>query len=278
MKLKVVSALVAVAAVSLTANAVTLDKNIPSVKSIRAIADASTLVELPAKAAEIVTGAPEDIREKVAVRTVRIFLQGNHSLAPSLVGAIAKAAPEVAPAVVAEAVSLFPENAYAITKAATSVAPKQAIQIALRAAAANPTNAATISSGIQNAIPQHRDDVVSIFNALANGERVESANLAIVTVKVRIGSSSSITPADLNNPTLNTGAGETQQVFTGVQQSLVTNPDGSVEIVFTIDTGNEEIPENLNGQEQTGFDIITRDLLKGDNAFLRDITIESYIN
>ncbi len=278
MKTRVVSALMAVAVASITASAVTVDKKIPSVKAIRAIASETSVVELPAKAAEIVAQASEETREKVAIRTVRIFLQNHHSLAPSLVGAIANTTPEVAPAVVAEAISLFPESAYSITKAAVAAAPKHAIQIALRAAAANRAHAAKISAGVERAIPAHAQDYRNVLTAISTGERVESADLAIVTVKVRIGSSSSITPADLNNPSLNTGAGQTQQVFTGVQQSIVTNPDGSVEIVFTIDTGNEEIPENFQGQEQSGFDIITRDLLRGDNRFVRDITIESYIN
>ncbi len=280
MKAHVVSTLAAVVAVSLTANAVTVDKNIPTAKAMRAVAETTSIIELPAKAAEIVSAAPEEVREKMAVRTVRIFLQSNHSLAPSLVAAIAKVAPEVAPAAVAEAVALFPENAYAITKAAVAAAPKQAIQIALRASMANPQQTSVISTGVQKAVPHQADQVMTVFNALATGERVEDANLAIVTVKVRIGSSSNITPADLNNPVLNVGGdGATQQVFTGVQQTVVTNPDGSVEIVFTIDTGNEEIPEDFAGQEQSGFDIITRDLLTGgDNAFVNDITIETYIN
>ena len=279
MKIRVVSALMAVAVASITANAITTEKSILSVKEIRNIAAETAVVELPAKAAEIVTAASEEVREKVAIRTVRIFLAEKHSLAPSLVGAISHAAPEVAPAVVAEAIQLFPENAYAITKAAVSAAPKQAVLIALRAAAANRALAPTISTGVQRAIPAQADQFVGLLTALSQGERVESAELAIVTVKVRIGSSSSITPADLNNPVLNVpGQGNQQQVFTGVQQSVVTNPDGSVEVVFTIDTGNEEIPENFQGQEQSGFDIITRDLLKGDNRFVRDITIEAYVN
>ncbi len=269
----------AVAVASITASAVTVDKQIPSVKAIRAIAAETSVVELPAKAAKIVAEASEETREKVAVRTVRIFLQNHHSLAPSLVGAIANSTPEVAPAVVAEAISLFPESAYSITKAAVAAAPKYAIQIALRAAASNRAQAQNISAGVERAIPAHAQDYRNVLTAISTGERVESADLAIVTVKVRIGSSSEITPADLNNPVLNVGGqGAQQQVFTGVQQSVVTNPDGSVEIVFTIDTGNEEIPENFQGQEQSGFDIITRDLLKGNNAFVRDITIETYIN
>lgn len=279
MKTRVLSALMAIAVASLTASANTVDKNAPlTVRTMRAIASESSVVELPAKAAEIVRAASEETRKKVAIRTVRIFLQNHHALAPSLIGAIANAAPDLAPIVTAEAIKLFPESAYSITKAAVAAAPKQAVLIALQAAQANPSHAGAIRAGIDRGAPVLAPQFQQVLTALASGERVETVDLAIVTVRVRIGTSSSITPADLNNPVLNTGAGRTQQVFTGVQQSLVTNPDGSVEIVFTIDTGTEEIPENFNGQEQRGFDIITRDLLRGNNKFVRDITIETYVN
>ena len=282
MKIRVVSALMAVAVASISANAITVEKqgSIASAKAIRAIAEETSIIELPAKAAEIVAAAKEENRKKVAIRTVRIFLQNHHSLAPSLIGAIAKAAPEVAAAAASEAIALFPESAYSITKAAVAAAPDYAVLIALSTAANNRAQASAISTGAHRAIPSKSDQLTDVFTALSEGERVESADLAIITIKVRIGSSSSITPADLNNPTLNVpGQGNAQQVFEGVVQSTVTDPEtGETEVVFTIDTGSVEIPENFNGQEQSGFDIITRDLLKGDNKFVNEIVIEAYVN
>jgi hypothetical protein len=270
---------------SLSANAITIDKNTPlSVKTMRAIVSETSVVELPAKAAEIVTAASEETREKVAVRTVRIFLQNHHSLAPSLVGAIANAAPEVAPAITAEAITLFPESAYSITKAAVAAAPKQAVLIALRAAGANPGHIGPIRAGIDRGIPTLAPEFQRVLAAMASGERVETTDLAVVTVKVRIGTSSSNTPASGDNLTLNVGGdGATQQVFSGVVQTVVDveiedpeNPGEYItvkEVIFTVDTGALEVPEDLAGQEQSNFDVIAR-ALNTNSGFQDAVVIE----
>ena len=278
MKTRVVSALMAVAVASMTASAVTVDKRIPSVKAIRAIASETSVVELPAKAAEIVAQASEETREKVAIRTVRIFLQNHHSLAPSLVGAIANSSPEVAAAVVAEAISLFPESAYSITKAAVAAAPKHAIQIALKAAAKNVAQTGQISAGVQRSIPAEAEQFQNVLTALSSGDRFETADLAIVTVKVRIGSSRAKTPAVANNPILNNGADKQQEVFTGVKQTTVTNDDGTIDIVFEVDTEViVEIPEDFAGQENNDFDVIVRQLLGDASKFTKNVTIDKYV-
>lgn len=296
MKARVVSALMAAAIASITVNAVVTEKQgqFLSVKALRQVAAETTIVELPAKAAAIVANTPADLREKVAVRTVRIFLQGQHSLAPSLIAAIAEAAPEVAAAVTSEAVKLFPENAYTITKAAVAAAPKHAIQIAMRASVGTPARALAIGGGARNAVPAIAPQIGSFFDAIAAGERVETAALAIVQVKIRIGSSSSRIPADLSNPTLNVeGIDNEQLVFEGVQSEIVEtpvidpntgeqavdssgNPVVTRELVFTIDTGEVAVPENLSGQDISNFDIIVRQLADS-GAFQEDIEIEVYV-
>lgn len=289
----------AVAVASVSANAITVEKqgSIASVKAIRAIAEETSIVELPAKAAEIVTAAKEENRKKVAIRTVRVFLQGHHSLAPSLVGAIAKAAPEVAAAVASEAIALFPESAYSITKAAVAAAPDYAVQIAMSAAANNRASAGQIRAGVQRALPNSSAaQFNNVLTALNQGERVETAELAIVTVKVRIGSSSAVVPADPTNTALNV-PGETsqQQVFAGVEQTVeevpvvddngdpVTDDNGDpvteTVVTFVIDTGNIEVADDLTGQEAADqFDIIARVLDTNNNAFVEEVTVEAYVN
>jgi hypothetical protein len=288
MKTQVVSALMAVAVASLSANAITVDKNTPiSVRTMRAIVSETSVVELPAKAAEIVTAASEETREKVAVRTVRIFLQNHHSLAPSLVGAIANAAPEVAPAITAEAIMLFPESAYSITKAAVAAAPKQAVLIALRAAQANPSLIGSIRAGIDRGVPALAPQFQQVLATIASGERVETADLAIITVRVRIGTSSNNQPADLGDLSLNVGGeGSTQQVFAGVIQQVIDVPvvdpiTGIItiekEVIFSIDTGSVEVPEDLTGQQTNQFDLIAR-VLNSGSGFVKEVVIESYTN
>ncbi|MCS1413085.1 MAG: hypothetical protein M2R46_00797 [Verrucomicrobia subdivision 3 bacterium] len=274
MKTNSACALVALVVASLTANAVTFDKNspIPTVKAIKAIAKAVPVVELPAKAAEIVKAAPEEIREKVATRTLRVFLQGHHSLAPSLVGAIARVAPETAPTATAEAIRLFPESAYSITKAAVATTPKHAVLIALWAASAAPDRSRSIANAVQRAIPTRASQFMAVLQSLESRERVDSTSLAVATEKVGIGSFSSKTPADVTNAVLNTlDETDQQQIFAGVKQIVVqepvidpntgrqaTNPDGTpktgVAVVFQIDDAVQMEIQNFQGQEVTGLD------------------------
>ena len=119
------------AATTLTVGAVTVENenSPPTAKAVRAVAKTTSVVELPAKASEIVKSVPEAERERIAVRTLRIFLEGRQALAPTLVGEIIQAAPETAMAVVTEAVRLFPESAHSIARAAAAVADSE--QVAL---------------------------------------------------------------------------------------------------------------------------------------------------
>ena len=289
MKKQVVSALLAAAVVSTAANAVTIEKQF-TVKSLRAIAEDVSVVELPAKAAEIVASADEDVRERVAIRTVRVFLQNHHSLAPSLVAAISAGSPEVAAAVAAEAVKLFPESAYSITKAAATAAPEQAVQIALRAAKADKGRVGPIAAGVRRAIPDQADQFNGVLAALVSGDRVESVDLAIITVQIRIGTSRNNTPADIRNLLLNNPAGQQQQSFKGI--TVTTKPvfdengnpafdefgNRQIDITVEVDTDvAPEIPENLSGAEEDNFDQVIRDLLAtDDNSFTREVIKAEY--
>ena len=278
MKTRVVSALMAVAVASMTASAVTVDKRIPSVKAIRAIASETSVVELPAKAAEIISQASDETREKVAIRTVRIFLQNHHSLAPSLVGAIANAVPELAATVAAEAIKLFPESAYSITKAAVAAAPEQAVRVAIAATSAQEGQVAGIVAGVQRAIPGQVEQFNSLFAALSAGERFESADLAILTVKFRIGTSSGRNPAN-PNPIFNAPTGGQNQTFAGVTPVFETDPvTNEVIVTFTVDTGNQDVSEDLSGQEALDiFDVISRVLVQ-EGQFKKQPVIQKYVN
>jgi len=106
--------------------------NNPTLRKLEQLAEATSHVEKPAKAAEIIRHATLASRERLAIRVTRLFLKGAPALAPSLVGAIADQCPEVAVAVTSEAVQLFPEHAFSIVRAAVSSVPEQAAEIALR--------------------------------------------------------------------------------------------------------------------------------------------------
>jgi len=188
-----------------------------SVKALRSIAEETATVELPAAAVDVILDAPEADRERIAVRTVRIFLTSKHSLAPSLVGAIAANAPELAPAVVEAAIQLFPENAYAITRAAVSAAPEYSVAIALRAVKAFPEHAGRVVAGVQRGNPAGAETFGNFIQAIqSGGERVFSDDDAVVTFKYQIGSSDQAT-----------GSGTLIEIVVETETREVKNEDGT---------------------------------------------------
>ena len=274
-----------------------------SVKALRSIAEETSTVELPAAAVDVILDAPEADRERIAVRTVRIFLTSKHSLAPSLVGAIAANAPEIAPAVVEAAIQLFPENAYAITRAAVSAAPEYSVAIALRSVKAFPERAGSVVAGVQRGNPAGAETFGNFVQAVRDGgQRVFSEDDAIVTFKYTIGSSSQATGDDVViEVVVDTDTGEAsikapvdvaveQKVFLGVeaketvvngetvvvfeeQTTVVTAPDGTTtEVPVTV------APESKIGVEITGadaFDIISR-VLDTNSVFVKEVVVEAY--
>ena len=237
-----------------------------SVSSLRKIAEATSVVERPAKAAEIIVLAPEEDRERIAVRVVRLFLSRYHSLAPSLVAEIAKQLPELAATVAAEAISLFPESAYSITKAAVSAAPERALEIALRAAALTPRMADTIAVGVQRGIPDRAWQYRAVIAGIQEARRTEHIDMAVFTIKIRIGSGTGITPKEVG------------RLFDGVEQRTRTDAEGNEFVFFEVDSDFVDIPEDLSGQEEDKFDVILRKLLATeDNPFTREVVKQEYV-
>ncbi len=228
MKTKLVCALAAAAALA-TASAAVAGENafpVPAVKAIRDAVKRTAVVELPAKAGEIVKATPKTARERTAIRIVRIFLERRQALASVLVGEVVRAAPEAGAAIVAEAIRLFSESAYSIAKAAIVAAPKQAALIVLRAAAAAPEKAKAISAGVRQAIPEQEPQLRAFFSALQSGERVEAADAIAVSVPIRIAGPGGNIVSHVENlfqdPVGNAGA--PYLMFEGVTQAWPLTP------------------------------------------------------
>lgn len=285
MKNRIVYAIVAVAATTLAAEVETVDNEnpTPTAKEVREVAKTTSVVELPAKASEIVKSVPEAEREKIAIRTLRIFLEGRQALAPTLVGEIIQAAPETAMAVVTEAVRLFPESAHSIARAAAAVAaPEQIALIALRAASAAPHKAAAISTNLRKAIPERESQLTAFFgalqssvDALQSNERVETSDSIIISVPIRIGLDGGNTPGKVATLVDEEDYSdiETYPLFEGVTHGISEDPEtGERSVVFILDqtaeTRTPEIAETVVDQ----FDVIVRRLLTIDsNLFVQEI-------
>lgn len=285
MKNRIVCAIVIAAATTLTVGAVTVENenSPPTAKAVRAVAKTTSVVELPAKASEIVKSVPEAERERIAVRTLRIFLEGRQALAPTLVGEIIQAAPETAMAVVTEAVRLFPESAHSIARAAAAVADSEQVAlIALRAAAAAPHKATAVSTNVRRVVPEQESQLTAFFgalqsrvNALQSNERVETSDSIIISVPIRIGTEGGNTPGKV--ATLLDEADysdiETYPLFEGVTHGITEDEEtGERSVIFILDQSVEqrepEIAETVVGQ----FDVIVRRLLTIDsNLFVQEI-------
>ncbi|MDA7510075.1 hypothetical protein N8766_04050 [bacterium] len=154
-------------------------------RQLNKISDETSLVEKPAKAAEIISRTDSSHRQRMAIRVVRLFLKEAHSLAPSLVGAIASSSPDVIVEVTAEAVQLFPENAYSIVKAAVAGAPELATAIALRLSVENISNAEAILAGAVSAKPEAAPIILAALESPETLQRTETQSSLIFRGKHR---------------------------------------------------------------------------------------------
>ena len=88
-----------------------------------------TAVQIPVKAADLLTQAALNEKQSVAVAAVKASIKLNPSVTTEVVSSLATANPESAPAVAVAAVTLQHKQIGMITKSAAAAAPKQAVQI-----------------------------------------------------------------------------------------------------------------------------------------------------
>jgi hypothetical protein len=103
-------------------------------------------LELPAKAARMVTQASASVKEDMAVEVVRTIIAKNPASAVAVVSAISAACPEVAPAVAAAASSMLKEQAVMIVAAAEKAAPKFSSKIYAAVSTAVPSAQAKLQA------------------------------------------------------------------------------------------------------------------------------------
>ncbi len=246
------------AAVVLSGGLRSMASDVPSVRQLERYSESLPIIELPAKAADLVSEAPLESKGRLAVRIVRIFLRERHSLAPSLVGEICREEPGVSVATTREAVRLFPESTHSIVKAAIVAAPEYATLICVQASLEEPNRKREVVNAIRRGLPEQVPDFVDTLQSFTN-ERVESIADAIRTTKNRIGTSRSDTPANPDDAIFNNPVGSPQQQF--VVGDIV------------------EIPDDLSGAELIDhFDVILRELLDDpSNPFSDDVVVERYV-
>jgi hypothetical protein len=109
--------------------------------------------ELPAKAADVVSQAKRRERKPITVNVVKAALSFNPAAAPAIVGAIARAVPEMASIAAGTAAVQQPKQASAIAKAAAAGAPSQAGAVVKAVCLAVPSEYREIAAAVSHAVP-----------------------------------------------------------------------------------------------------------------------------
>ena len=125
--------------------------------------------ELPAQAANLVQQAKARARQGITVNVVKASVGLNPAAAPAVVGAIARAVPEMAAVAAATAAAEQPKQAGAIAKAAAAAAPAKAGAIVTAVCRAVPNEYQAIAVAVAQAVPGAGKQIVeAVALALPN--------------------------------------------------------------------------------------------------------------
>lgn len=132
--------------------------------------------EISAKAAQLVAQAADKDRKEVALITVREVASKRPGAIIPVIGAIAKAAPEVSVSVAEEAVKLVDYLAPEIAKAAAAGAPAHADKIAAATAKMAPKSATKVTLYVASVVPDQALKVVETVVAMVPAAQTEISN------------------------------------------------------------------------------------------------------
>jgi len=156
------------------------------------ILSSAPAVELPAKAADLVLQARARDRQAVTLNAVKGAVGINPAAAPAIVGAVARAVPEMASVAAGAAATEQPKQASAIAKAAAAAAPSQAGRIVAAVCRAVPNEYRKVALAVSEAVPNAGEEILravgsalpelkpSIEKAMAgNSEKMVSVALVL---------------------------------------------------------------------------------------------------
>ena len=132
----------------------------PNVDTLKATLAAAPAPELPALAVKLIQEAPVRDREAVTISVVKMAVGINPAAAPMIVGAIARAVPEMAAVAAGTASAAQPKQAEAIAKAAAKSAPSRAGKIVAAVCGAAPQEYAGVAVAVAEAAPTSGKDIL----------------------------------------------------------------------------------------------------------------------
>ena len=140
-------------------------KDAPKANPFNGTLSAVPAVELPAKAADLVAQAKASDREATTINVVKSAVTMSPTAARHIVGAIARAVPDMAPLAAGTAAAEQPKQAGVIAKAAAAAAPSQAGKIVVAVCRAVPKEYRNIAVAVLEAVPGSGNEIVNAVAA-----------------------------------------------------------------------------------------------------------------
>jgi hypothetical protein len=121
----------------------------------------ATQIELPAKAAELVSKSDSKHRQQTTIDVVKAAVGLNPAAAPNVVASIAHTNPDMAALAAATAASLVPDQAVEIARVAAAAAPKKSGQIVAAVSRVVPKNYKEIATAVAEVAPDQSKQILA---------------------------------------------------------------------------------------------------------------------
>ncbi len=134
--------------------------DVPKANPFNQVLAAVPAAELPAKAADLVLHSKGRDRQTATVNVVKCAVGMNPAAAPAIVGAIARAVPDMASVAAGAAAAQQPKQASAIAKAAAAAAPSKAGKIVTAVCRAVPNEYRNVAVAVSRVVPDARKAIL----------------------------------------------------------------------------------------------------------------------
>jgi hypothetical protein len=155
--------------VALLAGGGSFANDAPKANSFNQALAAVPAAELPAKAADLILHSRSRERQATTVNVVKSAVGMNPAAAPAIVGAIARAVPDMASVAAGAAAAEQPKQAAAIAKAAAAAAPSKAGKIVAAVCRAVPNEYRNIAAAVAQVVPGAGKEIVNAVAAALPG-------------------------------------------------------------------------------------------------------------
>jgi len=156
--------------------------------------------ELPAKAADLIKQTKSSGRESMTIKVVKSALDLNPAAAPAVVGAIARALPELAAVAAGTAAGQQPKQAGIIARSAAAVAPTKAGKIVAAVCRAVPNDFRNIALSVSQVVPAADKEILEAI-ASAIPDLKPSIQQALLAAKGELTSMADLLDQVKVNPT-----------------------------------------------------------------------------